>query len=132
MRQCPKCSDGIEDSESVCPSCGHRSAPLQADEPDVLADPIPGTGTPATMRVRPDGKGPITIGWIALALAGMLVLLTFITPTDTLEAGATKWMMLVMSGVLFQLFLLFWGIGSIIRAIWFLPADASRNLPETE
>lgn len=81
---------------------------------------------------RSDGEGWISAGWISLMLAILFFALTFaVPPTDALgnetyKAGLYISALQVLSSDLISAGLAFLAIGSIVRAIYFLPGDVQK------
>jgi hypothetical protein len=85
---------------------------------------------------RPDGRTPMTVGWVCLAVSLVLVAISLTIKTDIAEGsrfailsrldGAADKLrnilnLRVAAGAFFSLFLVLWGVGYIVRAISFLP-----------
>lgn len=112
MHTCPSCAVEIELDALECSSCGQQfSAP--AGRQKVLIDEFK----------RPSGKGQLDLA--ILLAAGTLA------ASGIGFATGNEWHSIVafiIAGGLFQLCLICWGVGSILRGLWFLDGVASKEL----
>lgn len=81
------------------------------------------------MVKRPDGSTPLTLAWaffIASMLAALIAYSTDVVSYEGIDPNrvALQWTLWLLSGALFQLWLVLWAVGSILRGLWFLPGGA--------
>ena len=114
MKYCRAC--GIENRASAtdCANCGHSFS--AAVDPDA---PRPAIREVTYPRSRPDGGVPMLLGWVWLGLSVVLGLIAL-----NADDPKAAFVMQAGSGAFFSLFLVFWSVGYIVRAISFLPASS--------
>lgn len=123
MLKCPKCGTRVEDTAAVCWNC---AAEFERDESGMIVpDETPVERETIT---RPHGGSLMGGGWALIAGSVLLYLLAG-TSGGSLEAMATSWTLILLSGGLFQIGLFLAIAGIIVRAIWFLPGEDTKAPP---
>lgn len=120
MMKCPVCDTVLVDNSASCPIC---SAEFEVDEGgEVVAQ--------SKVVARSNGGALIGGGWALVAGSVLLYLLaeTSGASSRSLDGLATSWRLALLSGAMFQIGLFLAIAGVIVRAIWFLPGDQSKQL----
>ncbi|HEX8256284.1 MAG TPA: hypothetical protein VF589_01515 [Allosphingosinicella sp.] len=84
------------------------------------------------MISRPDGSTSLAIAWILFAASLLFALVAYsmdVTTYSGIDPGkvALQFALWVLAGALFQLWLVLWAVGSIVRALWFLPGELQKQ-----
>ena len=109
MKQCPMCGLKAEDECSNCVDCGY-----------LFSSARPSTEMSTEQRDiddRPTGEGPIAIGYICLGLSVIFTAFAISKSDDTGSLAPYDG----AASASFSLFLVFWAVGYIVKAISFLP-----------
>jgi hypothetical protein len=117
MKTCMQCGAEAADDNPTCEECGYRFVYVAGE----AVEGYPGVAPPA--QARPSGEAPMMVGGCCLAGSILLGLIGLMRDADTPGAVAGNWGLVLLGAALFQLFLVFWGVGYIVRAISFLPAS---------
>ena len=136
MKSCPLCGTDAAETEACCvnPDCRRPFASAHTEEQRKYAEAI--TRGPE----RPTGTVPLIVGWVCLAAAIIALMVSLgsgpaswerelatnpYASADLIARTATgyarQWQLQMVAGGFFSLFLIFWGVGYIVRAISFLP-----------
>lgn len=113
MKNCLKCGTVAQDSDRLCRECGHGFS--------YVADAEAAEETIASVSERPNGVGSMVFGYVCLAISimtGMIGMTTNQLPT-AITMNNASWLFL-------WLFLFFWGVGYIVKAISFLPGKGEQ------
>lgn len=83
---------------------------------------------------RPTGDATIMASWLLLIVATMLLLIGIILPEtsqpysfEPAEPNIWKWRIIWLGAALFSIGVLLWSVGTIVRAISFLPGKADAE-----
>jgi hypothetical protein len=130
MVDCPRCSETMADNAIVCEECGYRlhpvlSVPAEEGDRSIIS-------SEASTR-RPDGTITLIIAWVIFALTAICVFVGLRYESNDPTDWIGQVTLLLIGGSLFQLFLVLWGVGSIVNAISFLPGkDDKLHATRTE
>jgi hypothetical protein len=144
MKSCPMCGTDAEGDAAACERCSYTFSSSRRDPalPEIQAR----TRSSSLVNVheagkRPSGQVPIAVGWTCCVVAVVLLLLAlWQSPErwgastlgdqytlsgvnrDLINAYARQWLYQVAAGAFFSMFMVFWSVGYIVRAISFLPS----------
>jgi hypothetical protein len=81
---------------------------------------------------RPDGTTPLTLAWAFFVGSIVIAFIAYSMDVATYEGIdpnkiALQWTLWLLSGALFQLWLVLWAVGSILRGLWFLPGEEQKE-----
>lgn len=141
MKACPLCGIDAEDAVSKCTGCGYKFAGTEQDDGDDQAWSAYDATPP---QQRPDGGTPMMLGWLCLMIALILAAVAYSQGPESwqisaagygstsalsglAEAHGRQWTFQLASGGFFSLFLVFWSVGYIVRAISFLPGNTGSQ-----
>jgi hypothetical protein len=110
MKTCMQCGAEAADDMTSCQECDYRF---------VYVGSAGGEGFHRVEEQagdqRPTGEAPMQIGWLCLAASLVTALL------GMSRDSFGSWGLMLLAAAFFQLFLVFWGVGYVVRAISFLP-----------
>lgn len=142
MKSCPICGTDANDDTLQCEECGYKYTNLGPSLGAGQARSTEGAQITnvALVDERPTGRLPIIVGWICFGIAVVLVFISFAQAPQSWERDlaanpyasadlvarvaqgyARQWLLRLVGGGFFSLFLIFWSVGYIVRAISFLP-----------
>ena len=147
MKACPLCGIDADDAEKKCGGCGYpfSGAEVDADDEDIWL-----SSESSAAPDRPDGGTPMIVGWVCLAASLIFTIVAFNQGPESWQVSAAEygsssalsgladaygrqWAFQLAAGGFFTLFLVFWSVGYVVRAISFLPGkvDSGRsNAPQ--
>jgi len=124
MMKCPQCDSLVEDHAKSCWNCfaefeisegGGGAAANDSDQP----------------LIRPNGGALMGIGWALVAGSILVFFLGGSTGSGarSTSGAAAGWLLILLSGAMFQVGLFMALAGTIVRAIWFLPGEDRKKRP---
>jgi hypothetical protein len=128
-KDCPQCGTEAPVEDRQCAVCNYKFTVVYAEgEAQAQASAeIAKFESP-----RPTGMMPMAVGWTCLGFSVLLLLLSLGSGPESYAlrlgmmdevaaAYARQFLMQVSAGALFSLFLVFWSVGYIVRALSYLP-----------
>jgi hypothetical protein len=134
-KSCMMCGTDNEVAARYCVSCNYEFKFYRDDQgvERSAGDPAAASPSPAVSD-RPNGGAPMAIGWTCLALSILCLLIAVSGPSSygggysmsgAADAAARSFLGMAAASGLFSMFLIFWSVGYIVRAISFLPGKES-------
>ncbi|HEX8585039.1 MAG TPA: zinc ribbon domain-containing protein [Allosphingosinicella sp.] len=125
MKTCPNCGTEARDTAETCTICSYEFP----------------AGAPAPQHVRgvwhrPNGGTIMQLATVAAVIALLCLILGFFAPdvrqtsvSGEYEGAAWKWTLIAFGSGLLNFAVLLWGIGIIVRAIYFLSGEDTKEAP---
>lgn len=134
-KSCMMCGTDNDVTARYCASCNYEFKFYRDDEgTEVFAGDPSAVAPGEAISDRPNGTVPMAIGWTCLALSILSLLIATSGPSSSggaysmsgaADAAARSFLGMAAASGLFSMFLIFWSVGYIVRAISFLPGRDS-------
>lgn len=126
-KSCMMCGTDNDVAARYCTNCNYEFKFYRDDDgKERSAGGAGAVAEEASLSDRPNGAVPMAIGWVCLALSLLCLLIASSGPSnygggysvsEAADAAARSFLGMAAASGFFSMFLIFWSVGYIVRAI---------------